>query len=105
MDLISAIRKSLTGFVSGIFGFLPIVGMIPALYTVACWRSVRRHYGNQWNPAEAYLRGGLLLATVGLLSSVLIGCVVLFHRGRDYTQAGMGFFSERSITQLRAPGA
>ena len=78
MDLITAIRKSLTGFVCGIFGFLPVVGIIPALYTVACWRSVYRHYGNQWNPAQAYLRGGLLLATFGILSSAVILCVVLF---------------------------
>jgi len=78
MDLIGAIRKSLTGFVCGIFGFLPVIGLLPALYAVSCWRSVRKHYDNQWNPAEAYLRGGLLLATVGILGSALIFGVVLF---------------------------
>ena len=78
MDLIAAIRKSLSGFVCGIFGFLPLIGIIPALYAVSCWSAVRRQYGDQWNPARAYLRGGLLLAAVGILSSLLIVCVVLF---------------------------
>ena len=78
MDRITAIRKSLTGFVCGIFGFLPVIGLIPALYAVACWRSVRRHYGEQWNPAQAYLRGGVLLASFGLLSSALLCMVILF---------------------------
>ncbi len=78
MDLTTAIRKSLTGFVCGIFGFLPIIGIIPALYAVSCWRSLHRHYRNQWNPAEAYLYGGLALATIGILGSTLIFCVVLF---------------------------
>jgi hypothetical protein len=78
MDLITAIRKSLRGFVCGIFGFLPVIGFIPALYTVACWRSVHKQYGKQWNPARAYLRGGILLAAFGILGSALIFIVVLF---------------------------
>jgi len=72
MDLITAIRKSLAGFVCGIFGFLPIVGLLPALYSVACWRSVRRSYGEQWNPAQPYLMGGLLLATLGIIGSAVV---------------------------------
>ncbi|HTL56668.1 MAG TPA: hypothetical protein VL361_13370 [Candidatus Limnocylindrales bacterium] len=78
MDLIGAIRKSLTAFVCGIFGFLPIIGLIPALYTVSCWRSVSKHYGKQWNPARRYLLGGVLLATIGLLGSALILVAILF---------------------------
>lgn len=77
MDLITAIRKSLRGFVCGIFGFFPVIGLIPALYAVACWRSVRRHYGKQWNPAHAYLHGGLLLAIIGILGSLLIFSVAV----------------------------
>lgn len=78
MDLITAIRKSLTGFVCGIFGFLPVIGLVPALHAVACWRAVRKQYGNRWNPAQAYLRGGLLLAIIGILNSAMIFCVILF---------------------------
>ena len=78
MDIISASRKSLTGFVCGIFGFVPILGLIPALYAVSCWRSVNKHYGQQWNPARRYLLGGLLLATIGIIGSVLIVVVTLF---------------------------
>ena len=78
MDLIAAIRKSLTAFVCGIFGFVPILGLIPALYAVSCWRQVNKHYGKQWNPARRYLLGGLLLAIIGLLGSALIVVVSLF---------------------------
>jgi uncharacterized protein YqgC (DUF456 family) len=78
MDLITAIRKSLTGFVCGIFGVLPVIGIIPAMCAVSCWSSVRRNYRNQWNPAKVYLLGGLLLAAFGILSSAVIFCVVLF---------------------------
>ena len=78
MDLIAAIRKSLTGFVCGIFGFLPEIGLNPAVYAVFCWSSVRRHYGNKWKQAQAYLHGGVMLAAVGILGSAVIFCVVLF---------------------------
>ena len=78
MDQIAVIEKSLRGFVCGIFGFLPVIGCIPALYSVSCWISVCKRYGGQWNPAELYLRVGLLLSIIGLIGSVLIACAVLF---------------------------
>jgi hypothetical protein len=78
MDRITAIRKSLSGFVCGILGVFPVIGIIPALCAVSYWSSVRRHYQNQWNPAKPYLVGGLLLALFGILSSAVIFCVVLF---------------------------
>ena len=72
MDRITAIRKSLATFVCGIAGFLPIIGLIPAVYAIVNWRRVTVQYGKEWNPASAYLNWGARLATLGLLGSALV---------------------------------
>jgi hypothetical protein len=77
MDRIAAIEQSLTGFVCGIIGFLPVVGLIPAVYALLCWQRVRADYGEQWNPAAAYLKAGAVLATLGLLGSTLFIAVAI----------------------------
>jgi hypothetical protein len=77
MDRITVIRKSLTAFVCGIVGFLPFVGFVPAVYTLVCWARIRSEYGTEWNPAAAYLDGGIWLALLGLAGSALIIAVVL----------------------------
>jgi hypothetical protein len=75
-DRITAIRKSLTAFVCGIIGFLPFIGVVPAVYTLVCWVRIPYQYG-KWNPAAAYLRCGVWLALLGLLGSALIVAVAL----------------------------
>ena len=77
MDRITAIRKSLTAFVCGIVGFFPFIGFVPAVYTLVCWARIRSRYGNEWNPAAAYLNSGVRLALLGLLGSALIIAVAL----------------------------
>ena len=72
MDRITAIRKSLATFVCGIVGFLPIIGLLPAVYAIVSWRSVTVRYGKEWNPASAYLSWGARLAVLGLLGSLLL---------------------------------
>jgi hypothetical protein len=72
MDLITAIRNSLTVFVCGIIGLIPILGLIPAVYSLVSWIRVRRAFRNQWNPASVYLNGGAVLALFGVLSSILV---------------------------------
>ncbi len=77
MDRIAAIEKSLAVFVWGIIGFLPVLGLLPAVHAlVSSWR-VRARYRGQWNPASAYLLAGTLLATIGVLSSILLITVVV----------------------------
>ena len=76
MDRITAIEKSLTVFVCGIIGFLPVLGLMPAVHALVCWARVSAKYGRQWNPASAYLRAGALLATLGVLGSMLVIAVV-----------------------------
>jgi hypothetical protein len=73
MDRITAIRKSLATFAWGTVGLLPIIGLIPAVYAIRSWRRVTVQYGNEWNPASAYLSWGARLACLGLLASVLAG--------------------------------
>jgi hypothetical protein len=77
MDRITAIRQSLTVFVCGIVGFLPFIGLVPAVHALVCWARIRSQYGAEWNPASAYLSWGARLAVLGLLGSALIISVAL----------------------------
>jgi len=77
MPRIIVIHKSLNVFVCGLFGFLPIVGVLPGLYALLCWNHVRTHYPDEWNPASAYLSWGARLALFGLLGSALIVSVAI----------------------------
>lgn len=71
MDRIAAIEKSLTCFVCGIVGLLPVLGLFPAVHALVCWRRVRADYGPEWNPAAGYLTGGFVLGVLGVLSSMM----------------------------------
>lgn len=77
MARIIVIRKSLTVFVCGLFGFLPFIGLLPGLYALFCWAHIRRRYPNEWNPAEAYLSWGARLALLGLLGTALVTAVAI----------------------------
>ena len=72
MARILVIRKSLIAFVCGLIGFLPIIGIIPAVYALSCWGTIRIRYPDEWNPASAYLSWGVRLAVLGFLSTALI---------------------------------
>ena len=76
MDRIVAIQKSLTVFVCGVCGFIPVIGLIPAVYARRNWLAVRSRYGSHWNPAAGYLNGGAVLALAGVLGSFLVCLVV-----------------------------
>ena len=77
MDRADAIRRSLTAFVCGMAGFLPVIGLVPAGYALFCWRSVTVAYGKEWNPASPYLSWGARLASLGLLTSALLIIAVI----------------------------
>jgi len=76
MDRITAIKESLATFVCGVLSFFPIVGIIPAIYALANWRHVRAHYRGEWNPADYYLRWGMILALISLLGTLLVGTAI-----------------------------
>ncbi|MEY2429529.1 MAG: hypothetical protein QOJ40_2414 [Verrucomicrobiota bacterium] len=75
-DRIALIRKSLVIFISGVLSFLPIIGLIPAIYAIVNWRRVTVRYGNEWNPASAYLSWGARLAAFSLLV-LLLALIIL----------------------------
>ena len=75
MDRITAIEKSLSVFICGIIGFIPLIGFGSAVCALLRWRQVRRDY-HDWNPAAAYLQYGLLLAQIGLVNSLLAALVI-----------------------------
>ena len=72
MNRTTAIEKSLSAFVNGIFGFIPVLGCVPAIYALVCWREVQNQYGKEWNPAARYLSWGARLGAFGLLGTALI---------------------------------
>ena len=76
MDRITAIRRSLAAFVWGIIGFIPVIGVIPAVCALGHWWAVQSKYRDPWNPASTYLRVGGALALFGLLSTALLAVVV-----------------------------
>ena len=81
MARIFVIRKSLTAFVCGLIGFLPIIGIVPGLYALSCWGSIRIRYPDEWNPASVYLSWGARLAVLGLLSTALIVVALIVAYG------------------------
>jgi hypothetical protein len=84
VDRITAIRRSLTTFVCGISSFLPVLGVIPAVCAIGQWWLVHSRFGDQWNPASAYLRVGFVLALLGLLSSMVLVFVLAVAISNKY---------------------
>lgn len=81
MDRIMAIEKSLSVFICGIIGFIPLIGFVNAVCAILRWRQVRRDY-HGWNPAAAYLQYGVVLAQIGLVNSllaVLVICIAIVN--------------------------
>ena len=76
MDRITAIRKSLTGFVCGLFGCIPVLGFVPAVVALHCWHRVQRDY-HDWNPARKYLLCGVGLSVGGLIGALILLAALL----------------------------
>ena len=75
MNRTTAIEKSLSAFVNGIFGFIPVLGCVPAIYALVYWQQVQRQFGKEWNPAARYLSWGARLGALGLIGTALIAVV------------------------------
>jgi hypothetical protein len=82
MHRILVIRESLSAFLCGMVGFLPVIGVLPGLYALFCWARICIRYPNEWNPASAYLSWGARLATLGLLGSALVVSVLVLTFGQ-----------------------
>lgn len=75
---IEAIEQSLQSFVLGLFGVLPIIGILPAIRTLWISNRLHRRVGKQWNPGSNYLKWGVALSALGLIvSSLIIGVILV----------------------------
>ena len=70
MNRVTAINQSLLAFFVGLLGLIPVIGFLPSLWVLLRWSRVRTHFGGQWNPAGVYLKAGLILALLGILSTI-----------------------------------
>jgi len=77
MPRIRLIHISLTAFVCGLIGFLPVLGVLPGLYALLCWTRIQIDCRDEWNPASAYLNWGARLSVIGLLGTALIVAVAI----------------------------
>jgi hypothetical protein len=76
MSRITLIRISQRVFVCGVLGFVPVLGIVPAIVALVGWFHARR--SKEWNPAAGYLSWGSRLAVVSLgLSALAIGILAI----------------------------
>ncbi len=77
-ERIRIIEASLRCFRRSLWGFIPIIGLIPAVSAIAWHRRTRRLAGNEWNPAQTYLNWGIVLGWLALgMESILIGLLMI----------------------------
>ena len=77
MDRVAVIRNSMTVFVCGIIGLLPVLGFVVAIYALVLWGKIRFRSRDAWNPASAYLETGVALALLSVLGSLLLVAAAL----------------------------
>ena len=63
---IAVIELSLRAFICGLFGLVPLIGLVPGVCALSCSVRISRRYAGEWNPASAYLNWGVALAVLGL---------------------------------------
>jgi hypothetical protein len=93
-ERIAIIRKSLTIFICGLFGLVPVIGIIPGIFSMVGWVRIRRH-SEDINPAARYAKWGVWLSLLGifisLLAVVFAGMSVISqHYGSDYNSGYYG---------------
>lgn len=76
VDRIALVRKSLNAFICGVFGLLPIIGLVPAVWAIGYWIRIRLRSRNVWNPASLYLELSVLLGVVGILISLFAVAII-----------------------------
>lgn len=66
------IERSLSCFRCGIVGLIPLIGLPFSIRSLQqAWR-VKRESGGMWNPAERYVKWGLITAPLSLAISLII---------------------------------
>lgn len=94
MDRIRIIKKSMSAFICGLFGLLPVFGLPFGIAALVQFVQVRRQ-STEWNPAERYLDWGAILALLGFLLT-LFALVIAFLGALnqvDHSSGGLGVVS------------
>jgi hypothetical protein len=60
----------------GLAGLLPVVGLPFAVVAIFDFKRVRSGGGAAWNPASGYLKAGLALGVLGLLSTAVLAILI-----------------------------
>jgi len=91
MDLIQAVNRSFRCFVFGLLSFIPLLGLAMGLIAWIHGHAVLRRRGNQWNPAQPYLRWGRVLGLLGAVtSSTLFGLTLWGITTGQFSVPGCG---------------
>lgn len=91
MDRITAINRSLSGFVCGVLAFVPVLGILPATRSLYHWLAVTRKFRGEWNPARRYLLSGILLAVLGVTLGTFVPCLLLIVEANSVASRSSGF--------------
>lgn len=66
------IERSLSCFRCGVVGLIPLIGLPLAIRSFQQGWRVKRDSAGIWNPAQRYLKWGLVTARIGLAVSLII---------------------------------
>ncbi|MBI3875255.1 MAG: hypothetical protein HY300_04720, partial [Verrucomicrobia bacterium] len=81
---IALIGKSMRCFACGWLSLVPVVGVAFGVHALWLFRKARHESSPAWNPADAHLFAGALLAVAGLLLTVgWIGIAAKFFNPGD----------------------
>jgi hypothetical protein len=79
LDKIEVIQRSMRCFICGLIALLPVIGLPFAVVAIGDFLRVNWDKGATWNPAQRYLRTGLVCAVAGLLLATLLGAVIFIE--------------------------
>ncbi len=77
MDKARIIKQSLLCYDLGWLGFIPLLGLVPAIMAMLLSKRVYREAGKEWNPAQKYAFWGGFLGFTSFLISLAIGVLLL----------------------------
>lgn len=88
LDRSGVIRQSVSVLICGIAGFLPVIGLFPAVSAVVNGLRIRRAYPGP-NPVDGYRRWGLAL---GIFCVLLNVCAVIIFIVNIISAATRGYW-------------
>jgi hypothetical protein len=80
LDRSEIIRQSVSVFICGFAGLLPVIGLFPAVSAIIRGVRIRRAYCEP-NPADHYRKWGIALGSLGILVNVCAIVIAIANRG------------------------